>query len=96
MGHEGRPVAGAEYHSRAGISFGGQNVIEQVAPAPFPVFLGGGEHPFGPRRDKRVGVDLAMRVRLGDTDLPAPVLEAKDLLDRGEDAQLLAAVHQGG
>ena len=47
------------------------------------------------RGDERVPVDLPVRVREGDTDLHAAVLEAEDLLDTGLRGQRGGAVGPG-
>jgi len=46
------------------------------------------QHQGGARRGEGVGVDLAMRVTQGHTDLRTPVLETEDLLNGGQMRQL--------
>jgi hypothetical protein len=85
----GRPPLPGEYHPRAGSALGGQQVGQQVAAGPLPVRRGLGEHPLGPRRHERVGVDLPVRVVQRDPDLLAAVLEAEHLAHAGQPGQLL-------
>ena len=71
---------------------GGEHVGEEIPPAALAVRAGRGHHLPGPRRQERVRVDLAVRMRQGDADLGASVLEAEDLLHVRQSGQRQRAV----
>ena len=72
--------------------FAGDHLSKQVAAGPLPIGLHGADRGRGLGGDKRVGVDLAVRVGQRDTDLHATVFEAEHLLDTGQRGQRRGAV----
>jgi hypothetical protein len=75
--------------------FAGDEVLEEVASGAFAVRGGLGDGAVHLRREVGEGVDLAVRVRQGDADLLAAVLEHVDLAYVGPGQQLGGAVGPG-
>ena len=79
--HIGDPAVVAHNDALPGLDFGVHEILEQVAAGLLMVGFGLLEFGFHLRCDERIAVDLAVRVRQGDADFLAVVLEREDLLD---------------
>ena len=76
-------------------ALGCEDVVEKVAALTPPVRLRRLQDPFGRGRDEGIGVDLPVRVGLGDPDLLAPVLKTEHLLHVAAPGKLTGAVDEG-
>ena len=85
---EGRPVLRGEYYPRAVYALSGDYIVKEIPSRVPEVGLYRGKYALGPWRHERVGVDLAVRVRLGYSDLATAVLEAVHLLHPGLGGEL--------
>jgi hypothetical protein len=82
-GYERGPVPSLPHDAHLVTLFCGEYIGEQVAPGAFSVMVRRVEYALGAWGDKRVGVDLPVRVVQRHTDVRAAVFEAERLLHMG-------------